>query len=269
MTSHKTEYKIIEGKTYSLFAGTNSPQGYYTTIAVIVDELLKHTNSISAALNLVRKESSRSGFIKSNISFPEKRNLLPDFEINRKPLYVYTTAAKKHLKNLPVLKFWDRRLSTTERQYHLYMIEIELTNRLNREAFKQSTWKIALLPYCLREFDHECKSLQGDFDVECRNCSKTCFIGRTSKLLRACKIEPYIWMGAGLKSIKPLAQQNRKIPAVLGIACIPELVAGMRRCRKIGLPVIGLPLNANRCIRWMGNFHENSVYIEKLEEIIQ
>ena len=269
MTGFKTEYKKVEGKTYNLFGETQSPEGYYSTIANLTDIVLERTKNLEEALNLVHKESSRSGFFSSNLYPVPKRSLIQDFEIARKPLYIYTTATKNHLKELPVLKFWDRRFRTTERQYHLYMIEIELTNRMFKEAFKQSTWKIALLPYCLKEFDHECKSTQGDFDVECRNCSKTCFIGRTSKLLRKYKIEPYIWMGTGLKSIKPLAHQKGEKPAVLGIACIPELVAGMRRCRKIGLPVIGLPLNANRCVRWMGNFHKNSVYLEKLEEIIQ
>jgi hypothetical protein len=90
-----------------------------------------------------------------------------------------------------------------------------------------------------------------------------------SKILRAREVEPYIWMGSRLKSLKTIAHQRRKKPAVLGIACIPELVAGMRRCRKLELPAIGVPLNANRCIRWMGKFHENSVYLEKLEELLQ
>jgi hypothetical protein len=43
------------------------------------------------------------------------------------------------------------------------MIEIELTNHINRDLFRKSTRKIALLPYCLREFDHECKRWMGKF----------------------------------------------------------------------------------------------------------
>jgi hypothetical protein len=62
-------------------------------------------------------------------------------------------------------------------------------------------------------------------------------------------------------------KRNKKL-GVLGIACIPELVAGMRQCQKYNLPVIGLPLNANRCVRWMGSFNENSVNLEMLEKLI-
>jgi hypothetical protein len=268
MTTNQPKYNIIDGKTYSLFVGNNSPAEYYKIIAFVTNEILQQGISADAALRYIRREGNRSAIFRNIFFSAHKNNTSSSFEINRRPLFEYTKATKKHLKNLPFLKFWDQRLSTTERQYHLYMVEIELTNRINSEDFKKCSWKIALLPYCLREFDHDCKASQGDFDMECRNCSKTCFIGRVSKLLRAHGIEPYIWMGSGLKSLKTIAQQRRKKPAVLGVACIPELAAGMRRCHKLGLPAIGIPLNANRCIRWMGEFHENSVYLEKLEKLL-
>jgi hypothetical protein len=35
MISNPVEYKSIEGKTYSLFADTSSPDGYYKAIAAI------------------------------------------------------------------------------------------------------------------------------------------------------------------------------------------------------------------------------------------
>jgi hypothetical protein len=149
------------------------------------------------------------------------------------------------------------------------MIEIELTNRLNQKLFRNCSRKIALLPYCLREFDHACKASQGDFDTACRNCSKTCFTGMVSKLLRQYGIEPYIWMGSRLRDLVSAEKKKGSTPGVFGIACIPELVTGMRECSKLDLPVMGIPLNANRCIRWTGKFLENSVYLEKLEELIQ
>jgi hypothetical protein len=52
---------------------------------------------------------------------------------------------------------------------------------------------------------------------------------------------------------------------VLGIACIPELLAGMRRCARAGVPVLGLPLDANRCGRWLGEFRQNTVNLDRLE----
>lgn len=43
----------------------------------------------------------------------------------------FTENTEEHLRRPPLSKFWDRKLATTREQYHLYMIEIELTNRLN------------------------------------------------------------------------------------------------------------------------------------------
>ena len=55
---------------------------------------------------------------------------------------------------------------------------------------------------------------------------------------------------------------------ILGIACIPELAWGMKKCMKYKIPVIGLPLNANRCKRWWGEFFPNSVDLEELQKLI-
>lgn len=72
--------------------------------------------------------------------------------------------------------------------------------------------------------------------------------------------------------MKKLARETlseKKSFAVLGIACLPELINGMRLCRKNSIPVVGLPLNANRCIRWFGKFFPNSVDLEELRKLVE
>jgi hypothetical protein len=54
----------------------------------------------------------------------------------------------------------------------------------------------------------------------------------------------------------------------LGIACVPELAMGMRLCIKLGIPPIGIPLDANRCARWMKKAHENFFNIQELEKLV-
>jgi len=71
-----------------------------------------------------------------------------------------------------------------------------------------------------------------------------------------------------LKSLLSQLVQKYHDVGVMGIACIVELTMGMRSCQKADLPVIGLPLNANRCIRLMGDFYENSVDLEELKLLI-
>jgi hypothetical protein len=68
------------------------------------------------------------------------------------------------LKTLPLSKLWDFRLATTREQYHLYMLEIELTNRQYAGEFLKADRKIALMPYCLQDFSVSCKSAKNGFD---------------------------------------------------------------------------------------------------------
>jgi hypothetical protein len=75
-------------------------------------------------------------------------------------------------------------------------------------------------------------------------------------------------MSGRLKSlVRNLVEKNGST-GIMGIACIVELANGMKSCRKAGIPVVGIPLNANRCIRWMGDFYENSVDLEELKLLI-
>jgi hypothetical protein len=148
------------------------------------------------------------------------------------------------------------------------MLEIELTNRIFVRDFKNADEKIALLPYCLKDFTVNCKSQPDDFDYRCKQCSKNCYQNYSTNILQQNKIDAYIWMGSGIKKKLKAAAGRENSFGVLGIACIPELVWGMRKCRKYKIPVVGIPLDANRCIRWMGSFNPNSVNLERLEKLV-
>jgi hypothetical protein len=75
-------------------------------------------------------------------------------------------------------------------------------------------------------------------------------------------------MTAEMKTlIKKNRIENNSI-GILGIACIPELINGMRSCSKANVPVIGIPLDANRCARWFGEFYPNSVNLKILYKLI-
>ena len=148
------------------------------------------------------------------------------------------------------------------------MIEFELVNRINNESFLKSNYRIALLPYCLRETQAECKAKPDEIDFVCKGCLKTCQINKLSRLLRENDVEPYIWKTAKLKPLfRKLIKQHGNI-GVMGIACIVELAWGMRLCMKAGLPVVGIPLNANRCARWMDGFYETSVDLEAIGKLL-
>jgi hypothetical protein len=163
----------------------------------------------------------------------------------------------------------DSTLTTSEEKYHLYMLEIELVNRIYKEDFKRAEYKFALLAHCLRDFRPAGRSVAGDFEAVCRGCTEDCLIHLGSVLLKKYGIEPYISVEMEQERLfKRLKREHPSIGA-LGIACIPELAMGMRLCLHTGIPPVGIPLNANRCARWMDQAHETSFSLEQLEELLR
>lgn len=268
MNLNNIYYQPVEGKTYSLFGNSDSTKEYYETIRSLADQILLE-NKTEGVLEAIQKYSSRKKYLK-RLAIPGRSRSLISFSLNsvHSALKAYTVATRDHLKNLPLSKIWDRRLATTEEQYHLYMLEIELTNRLNRNSFLKADRKISLQPYCLQDFSVNCKASDSGFDYQCKFCSKDCFQNHASKLLKENNVEPFIWMGASIGKAVKETNKKKQILGILGIACIPELVAGMRKCSKYKIPVVGLPLNANRCVRWFGEFHQNSVDLDKLKDLL-
>jgi len=267
LKSSELSYHPLEGKTYSLFGDAGNTHEYYQTIRSLADKVLIG-NDIEILLKTLRKYSSQRKTLKRIVD-GHKNNSLMAFCLHTVHGFLspYTRNTAGHLKHLSPLKLWDRRLATTEEQYHLYMLEIELTNRLNRDLFTGADRKISLQPYCLKDFSVSCKAKSDSFDYQCKGCSKRCFQNAASRILKENNVEPYIWMGKGIRKAANDAFRNNQSFGILGIACIPELVEGMRKCIKYRIPVVGIPLNANRCIRWFGEFHPNSVDLNELENL--
>lgn len=263
----RTSYVPVAGKTYSLFGDGLSTEPYYEQIREAADEVLRLVPGEEALLSLIRKVGGRKRRLARAV---RRENGTPISDVLRllgPTLSPYTGNVRLHLKSLPLLSVTDRILRTTEEQYHLHMLEIELVNRLHRKRFLACDRRIALLPHCLRDFRVECRSVQGDLDAVCAGCSQACFLHGVSGLLRETGVEPYIWRNAELASLFRRLKGEGSF-GVLGIACIPEVAHGMRACMDRGVPVVGIPLDANRCARWMGRFEDTSVNLERLRDLL-
>jgi len=260
-------YVPVVGKTYSLFGSDLSTEPYYDRIRRVADELLRIVPGEESLLALIRESGGRKRYL-ARVARREDGSVLSSIlRLLGKALSPYTTNVRTHLNGLTIRSVTDRRLRTTEEQYHLHMLEIELVNRVHRDSFLQCDFRIALLPHCLRDFRRECRSVPGDLDSVCAGCSETCFLHRVSAILREAGVHPYIWRNAELSTLFRRLE-GRGVFGVLGIACIPELAWGMRACMKRKIPVVGIPLDANRCMRWMGRFEDTSVNLERLSELV-
>ena len=262
-------YEPVKGRTYTLFGSGDTTLIWYKTVSDLASEIIEKYGDLHFILRTIQNYSRKKRLLKKIAAQPDNTSPI-SFILNRisNVLNEYTLDVEAWLKSLPLIKFGDRGLRTTRLQYYLYMLEIELTNRIYAASFRSAGKKIALLPHCLRDFTVECKAAPDGFDYKCRHCSKICYQNAVTTLLDKNGINAYIWMGANLKKeVRSMIKCGMTL-GILGIACIPELVAGMRECQKYNLPVVGLPLDANRCARWFGDFHKNSVNLEMLQRLV-
>ena len=258
-----------EGKTYSLFGNDRGTDAYYNRIRLLADDLIRQRRDLHHFVESVRKSSRSKRRLKtlalrrSNVS--AESSLVHTL---REHLSQHTVNVASHLEGLSLAQRCDRVLATSEEQYHFHMLEVELVNRLNGAAFRLCDTRLAFLPHCLHDMTVTCQSAPRGEDHVCRGCSQECVLNAVSKLLRRHGVTPYIWMTANLQSLLRRLRKEGKVVGVLGIACLPELVRGMRMCMRGDVPVLGLPLDANRCARWWGQFYPNSVNVRELENLL-
>jgi hypothetical protein len=259
----------VSGKTFSLFGTAAGTEGYYRAVRGLADACLRLHPDNEALIVEVRRLGKRPRLARklSGAGGPSlSRSIVQNA---RTLLAAYTSAVAEHLRELSLLKRFDGVLAFTEEQYHLAMLEIELMNRAFGDRFRQAARKLAFLPHCLRDLEADCRAATRDIDYACRGCSPACDVNAVNTLLREHSIEPYIWMEADLKSLFRKFKDVEGGLGVMGIACVPELVHGMRMCAKLGIPVVGVPLNANRCARWMGEFYPTSVEMNEVERMVK
>jgi len=269
LSNHEKIDTPVQGKTYSLFAEGGASERYYAEIKCLADVFLQRCPDQKRLLGLIQKVGERPFLLGLKTTGADGKTLRFVRETLRQSLSIYTRKVSNHLKTLPIAKRMDSTLATTEEKYHLYMLEIELVNRIYREEFKSSEYKFALIAHCLRDFRPECRSEEGEFEAVCRGCTEDCFIHLGSVLLEKYGIKPYISVEIDQERLFGRLKQEHPSIGALGIACIPELAMGMRLCIRTGIPPVGIPLNANRCARWMSQAHETSFNLEQLEKLLR
>ncbi len=264
-------FSPIAGKTYSLFGKDTGTRSYYERVSALANELTAQLSlPEQQLLGYIQSESMNAKKLRK-ASGPSPADPRFSYIMGRckEMLSEYLGDVKRHLRSVSLYnRFSDRELLTTREQYLLYVIEIELVNRVHLAGFRNSRFRIALLPYCLKESHETCRAEPDEIDNRCRACLKTCLVNRAGGILKEHDIHPYILSRGRVGGILQELRARHGNIGVLGVACIVELVMGMRLCMKAGLPVVGIPLNANRCPRWMGTMHDTSVDLEAVEKLL-
>ncbi|HEB02693.1 MAG TPA: DUF116 domain-containing protein [Nitrospirae bacterium] len=258
----------MQGKTYTLCADDGGSEEYYEDVRKLLSEVLDKAPDEKKLLTSIRQMSTKRilrGFSINPAYKDIQKAVLSAISARLSP---YTTNVAPHLKGLTIAERFDSIISTKEYQYHLYMLEIELTNRMYAEVFKKSTYRFALIAHCLRDFRPDCRAEPGEVEAICKSCTKECYIHLAGVLMKKYGIDPYISVEMDQEKLFRKLKSDHQSIGALGIACIPELVRGMRLCISLGIPAVGIPLDANRCSRWMDKARESTFSLKELESLL-
>jgi hypothetical protein len=259
----------IRGKTYTLLRPGQGSQAYYTAVRKAVDTLIKSVPDRKKLLSLLRA-SHRKSLLKKLTSGREAGELADLVtRILHDHLSAFIEDVGGHIKGLGIRERFDPVLATKDWQYLLYMAEIELVNRIYAEDFRKAEYKFSLIGHCLRDFRPECEAIEGDIEKVCQGCTEDCFINLGGELMRRYGIHPYISVEMDQETLFKEIKARHPSVGALGIACVPELARGMRLCIRLGIPPVGIPLDANRCARWTGSASESSFDLGELEELLK
>lgn len=262
-------WRPLRGKTYSLFGESAGTGEYYRTVRELLGRLLAECPDEKRLLHHLQRAGD--GSLKRRLRARDIDRGLVSFikKTVGEGLSAYTPGVRSHLRSLSLPRRFDETLATKEGQYHLFMLEIELVNRMCREAVKAAEYRFALLAHCLRDFRPGCKAAPGEVEEICQGCTRDCFINLGSRLLENHGVRAYISVEMDQEGLFGRLKAAHPGVGAIGIACVPELARGMRLCLELGIPAVGVPLDANRCARWMGRALESSFSMEELEALLR
>jgi len=258
---------LFTGGSYSLRTSTGSSSVYYRLVGDLADRLRETVSDENSLREEVRRASTWRGLFEKLLpGRVSARRILRELDGVLGP---FLSDLKEHLHSITLAERMDRTLRTERDQYLLFMLEIELTNRINNRGFEKAPWRMALLAHCLKDFKDTCVSRPAEVEEKCMGCSAECCINLGTQLLARYGIHTYISVSMDLRRVLGKLKVDHPQMGAVGIACIPELVMGMRLCEKMDIPVVGVPLDANRCARWVGKCLETTFNLEELERLIK
>jgi hypothetical protein len=258
---------LFPGRTYTLTDYKGDSTLYYQLVRELADRFLDIIPDEASLREKIRSVSTWKGALRIfSRRQGQVRNILQDLDDTLTP---FLNDVEEHLRTLSLSDRFDPTIKTSREQYLLYMLEIELTNRINRESFSKAPFRMALIAHCLRDFREGCQSRRGDIEDQCTHCDLDCHVNMGSELLERYQIHPYISVSMDHRRLFTHLKDDHPEMGVLGIACVPELVMGMRLCEGLSIPAVGVPLDANRCSRWLGECLETTFNLGELERLIK
>ncbi len=122
-----------------------------------------------------------------------------------------------------------------ESEYHLNMVGAALMNRSLRKEFREAEKQILLLPTCMSA-NKNCAATQVGHTLKCTHCTPECNISSTSVEMEKLGIETVLIKHSSDFSKWLLPWANQKKTALIGTACVLNLLQGGFEMKRLGIP---------------------------------
>ena len=151
----------------------------------------------------------------------------------------YTTNINSFVeRNAPFYSHREDRLLClrTESEYHLNMVGAQIMNNALSSGFRDTQKKVVLLPTCMRNVpEASCKALNDDLVRECIGCNAGCNVGRVKRSLNNPLHTVFLIPHSSNFSRFLRKWQGQKDTALIGVACVPNLIMGGYEMQSLGI----------------------------------
>lgn len=191
------------------------------------------------------------------------KSKLGGYTINVSP---FVEKAKSTYKNRE-----DYGLATRkEIEYHMNMVAAEILNRALRDRFMAAKRKIVLLPTCMQIGEGKiCRAIQEGTEKKCTGCNIQCNVGKASNELKKYGVDVYLIPHSS--NFSKTLQRWQGVPdvALVGVACVLNLLLGGYEMIGLDIPSQCVYLNYCSCKKhWDEKGIPTSVDIKQLFRIL-
>jgi hypothetical protein len=132
----------------------------------------------------------------------------------------------------------DRLLCIRARnEYHLNMFGAQIMNKALFKNYFSTQKKVVLLPVCMRSVSNdECKARISGLVRECVACSSDCNIGKIKREIADERHRVYIIPHSSDFSRFLRQWQGQSDTALIGVACVPNLIMGGYEMQSLNIP---------------------------------
>jgi len=152
-------------------------------------------------------------------------------------------------------------------EYHLNMVTAEVMNRALKPGFSKTKRKIILVPTCMKKSE-QCKARVVNNQLICQHCQPDCNISDLTLTMNKKGVTTVmIPHSSGFSTyLKPW--KDSKETALIGVACVLNLVTGGYEMQKLNIPSQCVFLNRCGCKKHWLSGQSTSLNINQLNRLL-